>query len=172
MADDEDSADERPSKSARKRDSAALQELGEELIGLPDSIFNELELPETLRDAILAARRMTSHGALLRQRQYIGRLMRSIDAAPVRAVIDRHELRQRSSGARFHRIEEWRDRLLADGAAAIPALRATAPAADAGEIGRLLEAVRRAHNEPVRRAALRALFRYLDRCLPDATISR
>ena len=166
MADDEDSADERPSKSARKRESTALQELGEDLIDLPDSIFNELELPETLRDAILAARRMTSNGALLRQRQYIGRLMRSIDAGPVRAVIDRHQLRQRSSGARFHRVEEWRDRLLTDGAAAIPALRALAPTADASEISRLLEAVQGAHNDQVRRAAARALFRYLDRRLP------
>jgi ribosome-associated protein len=84
----------------------------------------------------------------------------------VRAVIDRHQLRQRSSGARFHRVEEWRDRLLTDGAAAIPALRALAPTADASEISRLLEAVQGAHNDQVRRAAARALFRYLDRRLP------
>jgi ribosome-associated protein len=166
MADDEDSADERLSKSARKRESAALQELGEELIDLPESVFTQLDLPETLRDAILAARRMTSHGALLRQRQYIGRLMRSIDAAPVRAVIDRQQLCQRSSGARFHRIEEWRDRLLNEGTVVIPALRAVLPDADHAEVGRLLDAVRRAHDHHARRSASRALFRYLDRQFP------
>ena len=162
MVNDENSADERPSKSARKRDSTALQELGEELIDLPDAILARIELPETLRDAILAARRMTSHGALLRQRQYIGRLMRSIDATPVRAIMDQQQLRQRTSGARFHRVEEWRDRLVADGAAAIPALLAVAPAADAAELKRLLDAVQRAYDEQTRRSASRALFRYLD----------
>jgi ribosome-associated protein len=166
MADDEDNAEERPSKSARKRASSALQELGEELIELPESIFKELDLPETLRDAILAARRLTNHGALLRQRQYIGRLMRSIDAAPVRAVIDRQQLGQRRSGARFHRVEAWRDRLVADGGSAIAALCADAPAVEPAEIGRLLESVRRAHDDHARRSASRALFRYIDRQFP------
>jgi ribosome-associated protein len=166
MMDEDESAAERPSKSARKRASAALQKLGEELIDLPEPIFSQLELPETLQDAILAARRMSNHGALLRQRQYIGRLMRSVDPAPLRAVIDRHQLRQRSSGARFHGVEEWRDRLLRDGAAAIPALLAVASTANAAELVRLLDSVRRAHSDDGRRTASRALFRYLDRHFP------
>ena len=166
MTDDEESVGERPSKSARKRESTALQELGEELIGLSDSVFSQLELPETLRDAILAARRITSHGALLRQRQYIGRLMRTIDAAPVRAVIDRHQLRQRSSGVRFHRIEEWRDRLVREGAPAIPALSSFAPTVESVEVARLLDNVKRALDDHVRRTATRALFRYLDQHFP------
>jgi ribosome-associated protein len=166
MTDDEESVGERPSKSARKRESTALQELGEELIGLSDSVFSQLELPETLRDAILAARRITSHGALLRQRQYIGRLMRTIDAAPVRAVIDRHQLRQRSSGVRFHRIEEWRDRLVREGTPAIPALSSFAPTVESVEVARLLDNVKRALDDHARRTATRALFRYLDQHFP------
>ena len=160
------SDEERPSKSARKRESQALQELGEELIDLPESIFRELELPETLREAIVAARAMTSRGALLRQRQFIGRLMRRIDAEPVRAAIEKHRLRQRSSGARFHQVEEWRDRLLSEGVAAIPALKGAAASVDAAEVRRLLEAIHRVHDERTRRSTARALFRYLDRHFP------
>ena len=160
------SDEERPSKSARKRESQALQELGEELIDLPEPIFRELELPEALREAIVAARAMTSRGALLRQRQFIGRLMRTIDAGPVRASLEKHRLRQRSSGARFHLVEEWRDRLLNEGIAAIPALKAAAASVDAAEVRRLLEAVHRAHDERARRSAARALFRCLDRHFP------
>lgn len=166
MVDDENSAGERPSHSARKRESEALQDLGEQLIDLHDSIFAQLDLPETLRDAILAARAITSHGALLRQRQYIGRLMRTIDAGPIRAVLDREQLRHRASGARFHRVEEWRDRLLLEGAVAIAALAAIAPNVERAELSRLIDAAKRAHGDPARRAATRALFRYLDSHFP------
>ncbi|HZF16565.1 MAG TPA: ribosome biogenesis factor YjgA [Steroidobacteraceae bacterium] len=162
MTGTDDEAGERPSKSARKRESQELQELGEELIGLPDTVFDAVELPETLREAILAARRIKAHGALLRQRQYIGRLMRTIDATPIRAVIDQHLTRQRSSGARFRQVEGWRDRLVTEGASAIPALQAVAATADSAEVAKLLEAVRHAHDDHTRRTASRALFRYLD----------
>jgi ribosome-associated protein len=166
MVDDEDNAKERPSRSARKRESEALQELGEQLVDLHDSILAQIDLPETLRDAILAARAMTSHGALLRQRQYIGRLMRTIDAGPIRAVLDREQLRHRASGARFHRVEEWRQRLLLEGVPAIAALAAIAPNVESAELSRLIDAAKRAHDDPTRRAAARALFRYLDRHFP------
>ncbi len=158
--------DDRPSRSARKRESEALQELGEQLIDLHDSIFSQLDLPEALRDAILAAREITSHGARLRQRQYIGRLMRTIDAGPIRAVLDRQQLRQRATGARFHRVEEWRERLLREGAAALPALAAIAPHVESAELGRLVDSVTRAPDEAARRTASRALFRYLDGHFP------
>jgi ribosome-associated protein len=166
MVDDEQIPSERPSKSARKRESQALQDLGEELIDLPDSVFGQLDLPETLREAILAARTMTSRGALLRQRQFIGRLMRKIDPRPVREAIEKHRLRQRSSGARFHDVEDWRDRLLGEGMAAVPALRAAAASVDTAQVRRLLESIERAHDAKSRRAAARALFRYLDRHFP------
>lgn len=111
---------ERPSKSARKRESQALQDLGETLIGLPDALLAELPLPENLRDAVLAARRLSSRGAQVRQRQYIGKLMRKLDAQPIRDALEQHEERQRADARRFQRVEQWRDRLVREGE---PALR-------------------------------------------------
>ena len=77
--------DLKPSKSARKREYIALQKLGEELITLKVSDLDRLPLDDNLRDAVLEARQMKAHGALRRQKQYIGKLMRHIDPEPVRS---------------------------------------------------------------------------------------
>jgi len=76
--------DLKPSKSARKRENIALQKLGEELITLKASDLDSLPLDDNLREAVLQAKQMKAHGALRRQKQYIGKLMRHIDPEPVR----------------------------------------------------------------------------------------
>ena len=113
MGDPQDHADEPPSKSELKRQSRDLQDLGQALVDLPAAEFDALPVPEDLRDAIVAARRITSHGARVRQRLYIGKLLRNIDPEPIReAMASRAEVdRQRIK--REHAIEAWRDRLLA-----------------------------------------------------------
>jgi len=77
--------DLKPSKSARKREYLALQKLGEELITLKESELASLPLEENLLEAVLEARQIKAHGALRRQKQYIGKLMRHIDPEPIRA---------------------------------------------------------------------------------------
>ena len=77
--------DLKPSKSARKREYIALQKLGEELIALRASDLDRLPLDDNLRDAVSEAKQMKAHGALRRQRQYIGKLMRHIDPEPIRS---------------------------------------------------------------------------------------
>ena len=74
----------KPSKSARKREYIALQKLGEELITLKESDLINLPLDDNLREAVLEAKQMKAHGALRRQKQYIGKLMRHIDPEPLR----------------------------------------------------------------------------------------
>ena len=76
-----------PSKSQRKRDADAAQKLGTRLIELKESELQTLNLPERLLDAILLAQRITTRGGLARQRQYIGKLMRDIDLAPVEEAL-------------------------------------------------------------------------------------
>lgn len=86
--------DTKPSKSARKREYLALQKLGEDLIPLLESDLRAMGLDEELLDAILDAKRMKKHGALRRQRQYIGKLMgRLDDPESIRAAVER--LRQK-----------------------------------------------------------------------------
>jgi ribosome-associated protein len=75
----------RPSKSARKREAAEAKDLGKSLIELKESDLRALNLDERLLDAILLAQKITSRGGLARQRQYIGKLMRDVDTAPIEA---------------------------------------------------------------------------------------
>src|SRR5450755_3821451 len=132
--------EERESKSARKREAAALQDLGVQLSALPDQEIKELGLPDTLFIALRALRRLPSHGAQVRQRQYIGKLMRQIDPQPVLAKLAERKQRHDTEIRRFQIIERWRDRLLSpDGAGAIDELLADHPAADRAMLLRLVE---------------------------------
>ena len=89
-------AELRPSKSARKRAAHAAQKLGEELTRLKVAELEALQLPEELHDAILEAQRIrNTRGGIARQRQYIGKLMREIDLAPIEAAM----AMRRKSGA-------------------------------------------------------------------------
>jgi ribosome-associated protein len=78
----------RPSRSARKRAAEYLQKLGVRLIALREAQLLALALPEELLEAIREARRLRGQSALARQHQYIGRLMRDIDAEPIERLLD------------------------------------------------------------------------------------
>lgn len=152
---------ERPSKSAAKREAQELQELGEALIAMPDEQLDALPLSERLRDAVVAARRITSHGAQLRQRQFIGKLMRKVDVAPIREAIEAQQNEQRAQARRFKRIESWRDRLIREGEPAIVELCAAHPAADATELRQLATAARTELDHQRAPRAARELFQRL-----------
>ena len=81
--------DSKPSKSARKREYLALQKLGEELVTLRESELLSIPLDEDLLEAVQEARRIKAHGALRRQKQYIGKLMRHVDPEPITAALER-----------------------------------------------------------------------------------
>ncbi|RPJ45209.1 MAG: DUF615 domain-containing protein [Betaproteobacteria bacterium] len=104
--------DELPSKSQRKRDMDALQDIGAELVDLNDQQLASIELPENLRDAVLAARAMKKNEARRRQLQYIGKLMRQVDPAPIRARLDGWLSVSAEHTAQLHHIERWRERLI------------------------------------------------------------
>ena len=106
--------DTRPSKTQVKREMAALQALGEQLVALSGERLARLDLPDELRDAVRDARRFTQHEARRRQLQYIGRLMREVDPAPIRAALDEINGVSAAANARQHALERLRARLLED----------------------------------------------------------
>lgn len=103
-----------PSKTQRKKDMHALQAIGEQLVKLDLKKLAELNLSEILVDAIALARPMQKHGARRRQLQYIGRLMREVDALPIQQKLDSWQQTSKHQTARLHQLEHWRDRLLND----------------------------------------------------------
>lgn len=156
-----DQPPEENSKSQRKREVTALQDLGEELLRLNPAQLEQIPLPENVRNAIEEALKMNAHGALRRQKQYIGKLMRNADAAPIQAALEAIKEHGHTSAARFRELERWRDRLLTEGDAAISAFIETHPHADRT---RLRALARNAHSEQTRGEApksARMLFRYL-----------
>jgi ribosome-associated protein len=105
------------SKTKRKAEMHELQTLGAALLRLSPAQRDRLGLPEHLAAALREAQRITSHEAKRRQLQYIGRLMREVDAEPIRAALAGQEGRSAAARARHQRLEQWRARLLADDAA-------------------------------------------------------
>ena len=103
-----------PSKSQRKRESHALQGIGEELVGLSVEQLAKVPLPDSLASAVREARRITSHEGRRRQMQYIGKLMRHIDPAPIQAQLDVFRGVSKAEVARQHRLEKLRADFLED----------------------------------------------------------
>ena len=144
-----------PSKSQRKRDMTALQKIGETLVNLPAAQLAKIPLETTLRDAILQARELTAHGAIRRQLQYIGKLMRFVDPEPIYKALDDVESKSKRSKAQFHLVERWRDKLIAEDDASIEDFLAQFPQTGRQHLRQLVR------NAKKRSIADTELFRYL-----------
>ncbi len=157
-----DSEQERPSKTALKREMEALQKLGSKLVKLSSADLARVPISDPdLKEAIATARRIKSREGLRRQMQYIGKLMRLIDAEAIEAALNEQEQGQKALAKRFHELEALRDRLLESGPPAIGEALQRFPNADRQRLRQLLLQVSKdkAANKPP--AAARKLFRYL-----------
>ena len=160
-----ESEEQRRSKSARKREAASLQELGVKLSALPDQEIKALDLPDNLFVALRDLRRLPSHGAQVRQRQYIGKLMRDIDPEPVLAKLAERKQRHDLEIRHFQEIERWRDRLLSEPAAGLKELLQEYPQADQPTLARLLEKAEKERLEQRSPVGARELFAFLRQLL-------
>lgn len=149
-----------PSKTRIKQRMQELQDVGEVLVQLPKDKLNQLELPEALHEAILEAKRITAHGGLRRQLQYIGKLMRSVDDAPIRAKLDEWNGSHAEETALLHRLENWRKRLLEDDAA-LSEFLTQYPAFDAQHLRTLVRNSRKEQQAGKPPKSSRELFRLL-----------
>jgi ribosome-associated protein len=148
------------SKTRKKREMHELQALGAALVRLPDAQLENVEIPEKLREALLAAKRIKSHEAKRRQMQYIGRLMRDVDPAPIRSRLAELEGSSAQATARHRRLEQWRERLLGDDEA-LTAFAAEYPGADLQVLRTLIRNARKEASLGRPPRASRELFRVL-----------
>lgn len=150
----------RPSKSQLKRDMTALQDLGAQLVALSTDRLAKIAMPDALRDAVRAAQKISRHEAKRRQLQYIGKLMRSADPAPIQAALDEINGVSAAANARQHRLERLRARLLED-EAVLGEIAAAHPGADLQHLRQLRRNAlkEQAQDKPPR--AFRELFRIL-----------
>ncbi len=150
------------SKSAVKREMTALQKLGATLVELSEGQLKQIPIDdEKLAAAIDQGRRIRSNSARKRQLQYIGKLMRRVDTAPIQRALDElHQQHQQATEA-FHEIEALRDQLLAEGDSAIQLVIEKYPTADRQHLRQLIKQHQKEVSQQKPPAASRKLFRYL-----------
>lgn len=167
---DNQSDDERHvSKSQRKRDVEALQNMGTELLELSPGRLRKMDLPEDLLAALLECQRITSNGALRRQRQFIGKLMRNVDAGQIAAQLASIKGESDAVKAKFHALENWRARLLED-ADALTHWMTRHPGSDAQQLRQLIRNARREAELGKPPKSSRELFRVLREISADGEI--
>ena len=159
----DDNGYDRPSKSQLKREMHALQELGVELVALPKDALKRMPMPESLDEAVRAARRITDHEGKRRQVQYVGRVMRSLtddETAALRTALDTHRGVNRAETAKLHWIERTREKLLADDAALTEFIRQH-PGVDPQEGRTLIRNARKEREQQKPPRYFRELFQWI-----------
>lgn len=156
------------SKSARKRQMAALQKLGESLLDLPPGPLAELPLTEKLREALALAKTLKQGEGRRRQLQYIGKLMRTERTESIAAALAEREDQERLFRQRFQRLEQLRDNLLtAAGDLVLNEVLREHRELDAQQLRQLIRQGRKEAAEGRAPTAQRKLFRYLRDNLHD-----
>jgi ribosome-associated protein len=151
---------ERLNKSQQKREIQALRDLGKKLSGLDEAALIKMDLPAELLQAITDSKSM-KHGALKRQFKLIAKLLRQMNTESLEKTIAELELKKAEQDRGFHRVERWRDRLLADGPEAMTQFMAKYPQADTGQVRQLIRNANKEllANKPPKSS--RALFRLI-----------
>jgi len=153
--------DDEKSRTQKKNEDRALQELGKQLVGLSPEQLANIDVPEELLNAVMVARKTKKRGAKQRQMQYIGRLMRNIDAEPIGNALENIRLGDLDKARSFHKIEQWRDAIKAGEEQVIEEILASCPDA---QRQRLTQLARNARDEAQKGKGVkssRMLFRYL-----------
>ena len=151
------------SRTQKKKEAHALQRLGEQLLSISLEQLNDIDMPAELREAVMDARAMTSHGARRRQTKYIGALVREIDPQPIMDALANIRHGDFQKAAAFKLVEKWRDDLREGNRDLLEEILRKCPAA---ERQRLTQLTRNAQGEFQKQTgvkAARALFRYLNK---------
>jgi ribosome-associated protein len=155
-----------PSQTKIKKQMLDLQDIGEQLVGLSTDKLKELDLPERLYDAVCEMKRINKFGAQRRQMQYIGRLMRDVEPAPIVAKLESWSGKSQKHIAWLHQVERWRDRLLED-ETALTALLAEHPTADAQRLRALIRNALKEKDMMKPPKSYREIFQVLRDIMPE-----
>lgn len=159
---------EKPSKTRKKQVMAELQALGERMVSLSEGQIASIPMPDFLREAVLEARAIKSHEGRRRQMQYIGKLMRDVDPAPIREKISQWDGQSASNVAHEHAIVRWRERLLAEEDAMTEFARAY-PGADIRQLRSLVRSANAEHDAGKPPKSFRELFKRVREIMDAAT---
>ena len=149
------------SKTQRKHECDEMQKLGESLITLKISELNELNLPDMLRSAIEETHKIHQRGALKRQKQYIGKVMRDVDFEDIQKQYEDFSHKHDLNNAHFKRLEKWRDRILAEGDKALNELITEFPQVDRQHLRQLIRKAKKEQETGKPPTTYRQIYKYL-----------
>lgn len=149
------------SKSHRKRELDAVQKLAETLAALPNAQLAKLPLSDTVVTAIRFAHTLKAHGAKRRQLHYIGKLMRGEELELIRNALTLLERGHDINTAKFHAVEQWRDRLLTEGDEGIQAFIIDYPSAERQQLRQQVRKAQLDRKNNKNTGAEKELFRIL-----------
>lgn len=155
-----------PSKTKIKKQMHELRDLGKELTELSKDQLAQLDIPENLRDAISELKNINKFGAQRRQIQYIGKLMREVETAPILAKLDAWKGKSQVHTAYMHLLERWRDRLI-ESDSALTELLAAHPHADAQHLRALIRNAQKEHLAGKPPKSYREIFQVLKEIIPE-----
>ena len=164
----EEELDLGPSKTQVKRECQNLIDLGEEILKLKKEEIESLDLPDELEQAITTALKIKSRSGLKRQRQYIGKLLRSLEDEGIEEKVKKIQHRHDTNTAQFKRLEKWRDRLIDNDKETLNEIISRHPEVDRQHINQLIRAAHKEKQNEKPPAAARKLFKYLSD-LKDST---
>jgi len=156
-----------PSKSERKREMDAVQELAIKLAGLPADELAQLPIPDELGKALSEYKRMKSHGAIVRQAQFLGKVMRKVNSE---AIIEAYDTLQLKQKCQLQQAEQWRLRLMEEDKAALTEFINEFPEVNRQKLRQLIkDAVMERDNDKhsviqkgIQKSAQKKLFRFLN----------
>jgi len=152
------------SRSQNRREALEVLALGEKLVDLTPAQLARLPIPEGLLEHIEYTKRITSHGARKRQLAFLAKQMRREEDETLEAIRDAMDVNSETSRrevAIMHRMERWRERLMAEGDAALAELLDEHPDADRQQLRTLVRnaLAEKARNKPPR--AYREIYQVL-----------
>lgn len=152
---------EEGSRSQRKEEMEALQKVGESLLKLTEEQLAKFELPDNLLAALKQAKSLSSNEAKRRQLQYIGKIMRNIDAELIKQTLKRIQSVHEKNIKQFHKMETWRTTLLEQGDDALNHFVSEYPHSDRQQLRQLIRNALRDIKNNKNTGAEKALFNYI-----------
>lgn len=150
-----------PSKSQMKRECDHLLEVGDAILKLKPADLNSMDLPAELEAAVATALKIKSRSGLKRQRQYIGKLLRSIDNEAIETQLNKIQHRHDTNTAQFKRLEKWRDKLIDNNKETLNEIISRHQDIDRQHLNQLIRAAHHEKKQNKAPAAARKLFKYL-----------
>lgn len=142
-----------------KREGDRSARIARQLMLLKEPLVKKLEVDLELRDAIFAARAITSPAARRRAERTLAGDLRQYDLADLDAKLAKvHESNNLDTQA-FHLAERWRARLIDEGIAAAAELPVPPAGDEQAELIRLIDAARKERDTGRPPGAQRKLFR-------------